>query len=38
MITPGVSVLPLGILIPGYMLWLFYLFLGIAVISDIFME
>lgn len=36
-ITPGVSVLPRWFLIIFYMLWLFYLFLGINVISDVFM-
>jgi hypothetical protein len=36
-IGPGVSILPNYILIPFYMLWLFYLFLGINIISDVFM-
>lgn len=36
-ITPGTSILPSWFLFIFYMLWLFYLFIGISVISDIFM-
>jgi Ca2+/Na+ antiporter len=37
-ISPGVSLLPRGLLVVFYMLWLFYLFLGIQIISDTFMD
>lgn len=37
-ITPGTSILPKWFLIIFYLMWLFYLFLGISIISDIFME
>lgn len=38
MIIPGTSLLPNGLLGVAYFLALMYLFLGIAIISDIFME
>jgi hypothetical protein len=38
MMVVGTSLLPNGVLGMGYLLMLGYLFLGIAIISDIFME
>lgn len=37
-LVPGTSLLPKGLMGVVYLLWLGYLFIGIAIISDIFME
>jgi hypothetical protein len=37
-LVPGTSLLPTGLMGIVYLLWLGYLFIGIAIISDIFME
>lgn len=37
-LVPGTSLMSNGLLGVVYLLWLGYLFLGIAIISDIFME
>lgn len=36
--TPGVSLLPVGLMGPAYFAFLIYLFLGISISADIFME
>ena len=36
--NPGVSLLPSGLMGVAYLIFLGYLFLGIAIIADIFME
>jgi hypothetical protein len=37
-IVPGTAILPTGLLAIGYCLTLIYLFLGISIVSDIFMS
>ena len=37
-LIPGTSLLPNGLMGAVYLVWLIYLFVGIAIISDIFME
>lgn len=38
MLVPGTAILPTGLLAIGYCLTLIYLFLGISIVSDIFMD